>query len=183
MKKTSLVLALIFAALALLPGIAAAEALPAEPDPGVIPWDASKEEILALFGMTGQEENTDRSDAITYFHAAVPVLQYSLDFNAVYVDNNLFYLGGGFISDGSEDPSEILKNVNAELIRRFGEPNSENYDLMARIFEYNSIPIHDPRGDEADERYMWELPDGRTVIYTAVDRGAGVVFLDREGVS
>ncbi len=148
------------------------------PFPESIPWDSCEEEILAGIGRKGEKPVFgDHPDAeIRIYQFPALLAGYPADFGMIFrnakpIEFDALIGGEG---DGNPDPGQVL----AGLTERYGAPNSEDFDLVIRIAEATGSTVEqDAFG--TSEKYLWELPDGRTVLLLVIYQGIGLSALDR----
>ena len=173
MKKTALIVVLVLLLSVLAPGAALAETVPAG-----LSWDVSEEQVLALIGKTGLTPlrvKVGDSD-LSFYHFDAAFGGYPLDCGLLCLDGHPVI---GEVTVTGQDGAGIVEKAVALLSSRLGEPNSQNYDLVIEIASATGGTLEDPDGFAAAEKYLWELADGRTVVFTADIGGAGLMVLDR----
>ncbi len=184
MKKTAVLIALLLLISILAPNRAKAEAMPhdpvplALPFPESIPWDSSEEEILAGLGRKEEKpvfgDHPDAEIRIYQFHASLA--EYPVEFGVIFQNTHPIEFDALIGGEGNESP--VLEQVLLDLTERYGAPNSENFDLVIRIVEATGGAV-DQDAFETSEKYLWELPDKRTVLFLVNYQGIGLSALDR----
>ena len=184
MKKTAVLMALLLLLSILAPNLAKAETAPLDADPLLlpfpesIPWDSSEEEILA--GLGRKEEKPvfgDHPDAeIRIYQFPASLAEYPAEFGVIFWNAHPIEFDALIGGEGNGSP--VLEQVLSDLTERYGAPNSENFDLVIRIVEATGGAV-DQDAFETSEKYLWELPDERTVLFLVNYQGIGLSALDR----
>ena len=190
MKKTAAVmLAFLMLAAVLVSGNSKAETEPSGADPIQLmlpesfPWEATEEEILAVLGRPGTEPVFG-----AFPDAEFRVYQFPALFAGYFGEFAIILRNGKTIEidillDTGEDRTMVLDQVLSVLAAKYGDPNSERFNLVLEIAEATGGTVEDPEGFEAAEKYLWELPDGRTVLFVADYQGIGIAVMDKNDLS
>ena len=188
MKKTAaLVLALFL--LCLAPWAALADAAPSETDrvtillPETIPWDATADEILSALEKPGEKPAIDSfaDERMLGYMLPVEFAGYPAIFELLTLDADPLEFAVVIPEEG--DTSRIFEALLAELRTVYGEPNSEDMSLLKASIAAIGGEIDNPVLFDAKDKYLWELPDGKSLLLAIDYNGTGFVVMPRADIS
>ena len=174
MKKTAAVLALALLLLCLAPAFASADAEPVIiPLLDEVPWDMTVDDLLAFLGKTKEEASAGHyaDERMEGYMDMVQFAGYPCLFITIFIDGKPSEIAVATLLE--ENTSQILAEMKAELEKAYGEPNSDNYALLKAAIASTGGEIQNEKLFDAAEKYLWELPDGKTMLLALDHQGVG----------
>ena len=78
------------------------------------------------------------------------------------------------------DAQKTMEDIREKLVGFFGEPNSEDYGKFVDAVAATGGRLDDGDAFQQATKFLWELPDGRTLVFAAdIEGDIGVIFLDQ----